>query len=124
MGVIAARLEPPPRVSGKIKVLFAHAGARWQMSDLLQTRQRKLDQFARARARGTRFASCGTTKRGRVGGVMDFSAQLDALQTNVAEAKAQVQAAATESREQLVSIRKSRGGHAGARRDRFSAVTP
>ena len=55
---------------------------------------------------------------------MDFSAQLDALQTNVAEAKAQVQAAATESREQLVSIRKSRGGHAGARRDRFSAVTP
>jgi len=24
----------------------------------------------------------------------------------------------------VVSIRKSRGGHAGARRDRFSAVTP
>ena len=32
---------------------------------------------------------------------MDFSAQLDSLQTNVAEAKAEVQAAATESREQL-----------------------
>jgi len=51
--------------------------------------------------RPARHDSSKTPNTHTTGGTMDFPAQLDALQARVAEAKAAVQAAATESRDQL-----------------------
>jgi nucleoid-associated protein Lsr2 len=66
--------------------------------------------------RGRRRASGGGTARASASG---GRSDLAAIRT-----WAQSQDMDVKDRGRIVSIRKSRGGHAGARRDRFCAVTP